>query len=621
MVDQAIVARGAEFARVNAVGSSLPFARPSSPDRGACWRCRENFRACPRSAARQRRAHPRRIRDDHRVAGRCQHVSSDRRGLLGGADWLTTMPLTPGWRPQGLGCGQYRSLITTITSRRNPPRSVIIDHYDYGVTTRVHPTVVPDRTECNVALVNPDATEVVRKAFFSQDVFEEEREKIFKHSWQFIAHESEVAKPGDYVTRRLGTDPVIVTRSDDGQINVLHNSCRHRGTQLCLADMGNSSNFRCSYHGWTYSNTGDLRGLPQQPTLYGMSLDRSKFALTRPAHVEVFCGLVFAKWTHDGPTLQESLGDMAWYLQCVFGKELEVAGPPVHLLGNHNWKSGAENWAGDCYHLAATHKIVLDSGVINAQDVNPVIAQAIARGSGEMTLDPDMGDLGCFQYTVDGGHAGCIARMPAKFERPTFFGFEEHLWDEFSQNLDADQLDLATRRFIQIGNVFPNFSFIEELIAFSGDDTPPVAVFNLRLWMPLSANETEILNWCLVPKNASDAWKKQSQAASVRTLSFGGMLETDDFQNWTGMAQVNQGAIGSNSVHDYSGLTDEVPTTEVSWPGEVWPGMLHDVFFRRFYAQWQQYMSASSDGGGPPLANGEASANAAPAPSGLRGQA
>ena len=71
-----------------------------------------------------------------------------------------------------------------------------------------------------------------------------------------------MAQPNDYVRKRLGLQDVIMTRDRDGQLHLLLNRCAHRGNQVCDDAKGNSSAFRCPYHGWTYRNNGDLLGFP-----------------------------------------------------------------------------------------------------------------------------------------------------------------------------------------------------------------------------------------------------------------------------------------------------------------------------------------------------------------------
>src|SRR5688500_12889663 len=93
-------------------------------------------------------------------------------------------------------------------------------------------------------------------------VFERERESLFSRTWQFLAHESEIPAPGDYVVRRILDDSFIVARGADAQVRVLLNVCRHRGMQVCRAEAGHTSMFRCPYHAWTYANDGRLIGVP-----------------------------------------------------------------------------------------------------------------------------------------------------------------------------------------------------------------------------------------------------------------------------------------------------------------------------------------------------------------------
>ena len=95
-----------------------------------------------------------------------------------------------------------------------------------------------------------------------RDVFELERERIFGAAWLFLAHEAEIPAAGDYVVRRIVDDSFIVIRDEHGRIRVHFNMCLHRGMQLCRAERGNASHFRCPYHGWSYSNAGELVGVP-----------------------------------------------------------------------------------------------------------------------------------------------------------------------------------------------------------------------------------------------------------------------------------------------------------------------------------------------------------------------
>jgi len=101
------------------------------------------------------------------------------------------------------------------------------------------------------------------------ELYELERERVFARAWVFVAHESEVPGPGDFVVRRVVDDSFIVVRDDTGTVRVLFNMCIHRGMQVCRAEQGSASHFRCSYHGWSYRNDGTLAGLPFHDDAYG----------------------------------------------------------------------------------------------------------------------------------------------------------------------------------------------------------------------------------------------------------------------------------------------------------------------------------------------------------------
>src|SRR5207302_11040542 len=109
-------------------------------------------------------------------------------------------------------------------------------------------------------LVQPDR--VHRALYTDPAIFELELERIFGRAWLVLGHESQVRAPGDYYTTRMGREPVIVVRHDDGCVKVLINRCAHRGSMVCAEGRGNAERFVCPYHGWSYDRAGNLKAAP-----------------------------------------------------------------------------------------------------------------------------------------------------------------------------------------------------------------------------------------------------------------------------------------------------------------------------------------------------------------------
>lgn len=199
---------------------------------------------------------------------------------------------------------------------------------------------------------------VHRRIYVEPGIFELEMERIFERNWVFVGHDSEVAEPGDYKTIRIGTQPAILTRDEDGEIHVLMNRCMHRAATICQEARGNSNYFRCWYHGWTYNNKGELIGLPYAAG-YGRSFDRSKFALVKAARVERYRGLVFASLSPEVEPLADYLASAKYYIDLFM--DLSPKGAVDARCGMHkygydgNWKFQMENGV-DGYHANFVHQ-------------------------------------------------------------------------------------------------------------------------------------------------------------------------------------------------------------------------------------------------------------------------
>lgn len=155
------------------------------------------------------------------------------------------------------------------------------------------------------ALVRKDR--VHSKIFTSPEIFEEELQKIFYRWWVYVGHSSEVPETGDYILKWIGRQSVIMTRDSAGDVHLLMNRCRHRAAAVCQSDRGNSSFFRCQYHGWTYKNNGSLVGVPY-PKAYGDGFAKEDLGLTAVPRTGNYRGFIFASLSPVGISFDDFLG-------------------------------------------------------------------------------------------------------------------------------------------------------------------------------------------------------------------------------------------------------------------------------------------------------------------------
>ena len=66
----------------------------------------------------------------------------------------------------------------------------------------------------------------------SNEIFEEELERIFYSRWIYVACDADIPKSGDYVALKLGTRSFFLQRNENGDVHGFYNVCRHRGHEL-----------------------------------------------------------------------------------------------------------------------------------------------------------------------------------------------------------------------------------------------------------------------------------------------------------------------------------------------------------------------------------------------------
>jgi len=291
-------------------------------------------------------------------------------------------------------------------------------------------------------------------------------ERIFHRGWVFVGHESELPRPGDFITRRVGTEPVLMVRGREGEVAIFANRCMHRGTMVCPADRGSVRAFTCPYHGWTYDLSGELLGAPYPGGYAGF--DKSAHSLTRVPRQASYRGFVFASLSPEGISLAEHLGRARELIDrsCDLSPagEIELTAGWVKHRCAANWKALPENDS-DGYHLGFVHKALFSTVRSQYQRVvgDERSIKAVIRdwGGGHIEIDWSPGYQGPFEWF--GGASGpLVADFVATLER-------------------RDGTEVARRRILEgpaHALIFPNLFLGETNIAI----VEPVSVEECVHW-------------------------------------------------------------------------------------------------------------------------------------------
>jgi nitrite reductase/ring-hydroxylating ferredoxin subunit len=453
------------------------------------------------------------------------------------------------------------------------------------------------------------------KVLADEGVYREELEKVFRKTWLYVGHESQIPDPGDYLINFMGEEEVFVLRDANHAIRVFKNWCPHRGNKVCLFDRGNAKAFTCTFHGWTFDLDGKLVGVGAGKQVYGDAEKalRRDTTLREVAKVGTYTGLIFSTWDAEAGTLDDYLGDARLYLDVVAGRPwsggVEVLPGRARWVFPINWKAIAENWMSDDYHVWTTHA----SFFRVAKSLGPVGGLVSSYLSPEWALQHTVNVLVNSPSGVPHGlGAASIWGDPrpgtdyqhdwvAKASRPiaASLGPEAEEWYDESIRRSAEYFgrdDVA--KMCSMGNmtVFPNLS-LEVLGLILGG-------VSLLQWHPRGASEHEGWEWVLVDKNAPDSVKRYGQQVVGLGQSPAGMIMVDDTENFerardnlnTALSYensieaipLNNAAAGNASY--LTTIKDAGIDLEKAFPaGKVLPGAQEEAS-RAFYAYWKQLM-------------------------------
>lgn len=217
------------------------------------------------------------------------------------------------------------------------PRSVLTDEFFGSFSTSV--------LDCTEAESLPPA------CYVDPDFFAFEKETMFFREWLCVGRESWVKQPGEYFTVTHVGEPLIITRTREGEIAAMSAVCQHRG-MLVAEDCGRVNTLICPYHHWVYSLTGKLVAAPAMEKT--QNFDMEKFNLPR-LRVETWQGFIFVNFWEDAPALGPQLAPLNEVVANYDLPNLDGPRPDAPTRFNWNWKVMFEN-NNDGYHANRLHQ-------------------------------------------------------------------------------------------------------------------------------------------------------------------------------------------------------------------------------------------------------------------------
>jgi phenylpropionate dioxygenase-like ring-hydroxylating dioxygenase large terminal subunit len=419
---------------------------------------------------------------------------------------------------------------------------------------------------------------VHRLLYTDPAIFDAEMTHIFGGTWVYLAHESQIPNRNDFVTATLGQRPLIVTRDDEGTVRALYNRCTHRGTTLCRWDKGNSRSFQCPYHGWSFLNTGKLRGVPW-PEGYAEKIVRDpKYNLAQMPRVESYRGFIFGTLNMDAVSLTAHLGPIKrpideWLDRNPGGRVVVCEANRLKFKGN--WKLAYDN-SGDGYHVVFSHRSLLKTE-------NRFKDEQTAKGMSYYQTTPDEQPM-YIQYMGNGHHfkdkRPNVERKPgALWAIESLHPGMEHVQEKLRGYGDRAEsmLDLAGSEPVNI-NVFPNLSLLGN---------------HIQVFEPISFEETDTI-WYGTRIEDVDGTLGEEVLADINALrmrtqeGFPNFGEVDDLTNFE---QIQRGLKAPEDewiyMHRGLGIPGRIHTLE---DGTVKGPATDELFMREYIREWKRLM-------------------------------
>ena len=305
---------------------------------------------------------------------------------------------------------------------------------------------------------------------------------VFMNDWLFALNACEIPQPGDYQTLEVGETSVVVLRDPHGEIKAFFNTCRHRGSRICMEPQGHVHRLVCPYHQWVYDLDGLLLHARQMPP----DFERDGYGLA-PVQVEVICGMVYICLADPSdphsitPDLSRFRHAVTPYIAPHQPERTKVA-CSMTIVENANWKLVIENNR-ECYHCSGNHPELLATLVEFALPDDPQGSQDFRQLMDDKARQWD--SLSLPHLPADGGNEFRCIRLPFHRGAVSFTADGSPACTKLLGELTEP--DLGSVRMFRVPNNWNHFLSDH--------------IMHFRI-LPLSANRTELRTTWLVHEDA-----------------------------------------------------------------------------------------------------------------------
>ncbi|HEX7383997.1 MAG TPA: aromatic ring-hydroxylating dioxygenase subunit alpha [Burkholderiaceae bacterium] len=422
------------------------------------------------------------------------------------------------------------------------------------------------------ALVRPDR--VHRDLYIDPEVFALEQEHFFANTWNYVGHDSQIPKPGDYLTVDIAGRPLVAVRHTDGSVRVLMNRCAHKGSRLVSQACGHTGKFfRCPYHAWTFKTDGSLLSIPLKNGYEGTALGECEASkgLVTVKNVHVYRGFVFARINDAGPGFEEYFGDSLSSIDNMADRspegQLEIAGGCLRYMHACNWKQFVEN-LNDTMHPMVVHESSAGTAKSMwagqpADAPKPMAVEQFVPFVSDYKFFEDMG-----VRVFDNGHSFSGVHFSIHSKYSTIPAYDAAMKAAYGEERAHAILGLARHNTVY----YPSL-------------TIKGAIQSIRVVRPIAVDKTLIESWTFRLKGAPDE-------LLARTVMYNRLINSPF------------SVVGHDDLHAYRGIQEGLRASGNEWislhrnhdPAEdgqkdVTAIGTSEISMRNQYRAWARYMT------------------------------